>query len=301
MTETEREHHCGYVGLLGRPNVGKSSLLNRILGQELVITSHKPQTTRHAILGIRTSPRGQILFLDTPGIHQRGEGALNRYLNRTARSVIHQVDLILFLVEALHWTAEDEAVLKALAGVEVPVLAAVNKIDRVPDRARLLPYLEQLARRYPFRELVPVSATRGEQIERLEGLLYQWLPPREPLFPEDQLSDRPERFFAAELLREQLTRRYGKELPYRLSVEIERFAEEDRRCVIHALVWVERPGQKAILIGKDGSALKEAAREARRKMRVFFDRPVHLEVWVKVKKSWSSDETALARLGYGEP
>lgn len=293
-------YRTGYVGLLGRPNVGKSTLLNRILGQGLVITSPKPQTTRHAILGIRTSPQGQILFLDTPGIHQRGEGALNRYLNRTARSVIHQVDLILFVVEALRWTAEDEAVLRALAGVSVPVLAAVNKIDRIPERTRLLPYLEQLAQRHTFREVVPISASRGEQTERLERLLYQWLPPGEPLYPEEQLSDRPERFFAAELLREQLTRRYAKELPYRLSVEIERFEEEERRYLIHALIWVERSGQKAILIGKDGTALKETAREARLKMRAFFDRRVHLEVWVKVKKSWSSDETALSRLGYGE-
>lgn len=301
MVAPETERHSGYVGLLGRPNVGKSTLLNRLLGQDLVITSHKPQTTRHAILGIKSAPLGQILYLDTPGMHQRGAGALNRYLNRTARSVIHQVDLVLLLVEALRWTPEDDAVLKALEGVEAPVLVAVNKIDRVPNRAELLPYLSRLAQRYAFRELVPISATRGEQIQRLEGLLYRWLPPGEPLYPENQLSDRPERFFAAELLREQLTRRYAKELPYRLSVEIERFDEEARRILIHALIWVERPGQKAILIGKDGRALKEAAREARLKMGAFFDRPVHLEVWVKVKKSWSSDEAALVRLGYGDP
>ncbi len=298
MTETHRR--SGYVALLGRPNVGKSTLLNRWLGQALVITSHKPQTTRHAILGIKTSAQGQMLLIDTPGIHRRGEGALNRYLNRTARSVLHQADVILLVVEALRWTAEDDAVLQDLAGVKVPVVAAVNKIDRIPDRKLLLPFLERLSHRFAFHELVPVSAARGEQLEVLDSLVSRLLPLREPLYPEDQLSDRPERFFAAELLREQLTRRYAKELPYQLSVEIERFEEEPRRHVIHALIWVERPGQKAILIGKDGAALREAATQARLRMREFFGRPVHLEVWVKVHKSWSSDESALARLGYGE-
>jgi GTPase len=298
MTETHRR--SGYVALLGRPNVGKSTLLNRWLGQALVITSHKPQTTRHAILGIKTSAQGQMLLIDTPGIHRRGEGALNRYLNRTARSVLHQADVILLVVEALRWTAEDDAVLQDLAGVKVPVVAAVNKIDRIPDRKLLLPFLERLSHRFAFHELVPVSAARGEQLEVLDSLVSRLLPLREPLYPEDQLSDRPERFFAAELLREQLTRRYAKELPYQLSVEIERFEEEPRRHVIHALIWVERPGQKAILIGKDGAALREAATQARLRMREFFGRPVHLEVWVKVHKSWSSDESALARLGYSE-
>lgn len=297
---TDPNHRCGYVALIGRPNVGKSTLLNRLLGQALAITSHKPQTTRHTILGIKTSPQGQMIFVDTPGIHRRGESALNRYLNRTARSVIHEVDVILFIVEALRWTPEDEDVLKVLTGVESPVLAVVNKIDRLRDRGLLLPYLHELSGRFPFRELVPVSAASGEQTEHLESLVFDLLPLGANIFPEDQISDRPERFFAAELLREQLTRRYAKELPYRLSVEIERFVEERGRYLIHALIWVERPGQKAIIIGKDGIALRETARAARLKMCEFFDRPVHLEVWVKVKESWSSDESALARMGYGE-
>ena len=297
---TEINHRCGYVALLGRPNVGKSTLLNRILGQALAITSHKPQTTRHTILGVKTAPQGQMIFVDTPGIHRRGENALNRYLNRVARSVVHEVDGILFVVEALRWTPEDENVLKVLKGAEVPILAVVNKIDRLRDRGLLLPYLQELSARFNFRDLVPVSAATGEQLELLESLVLKLLPQGANVFPEDQLSDRPERFFAAEFLREQLTRRYAKELPYRLSVEIERFEEEGGRYLIHAMIWVERPGQKAIIIGKNGIALREAARAARLKMREFFDRPVHLEVWVKVKESWSSDESALARLGYGE-
>ena len=297
---TEINRRCGYVALLGRPNVGKSTLLNRILGQALAITSHKPQTTRHTILGVKTAPQGQMIFVDAPGIHRRGENALNRYLNRVARSVVHEVDAILFVVEALRWTPEDENVLKVLKGAEVPILAVVNKIDRLRDRGLLLPYLQELSDRFDFRDLVPVSAATGEQLEVLESLVLKLLPQGANVFPEDQLSDRPERFFAAEFLREQLTRRYAKELPYRLSVEIERFEEEGGRCLIHALIWVERPGQKAIIIGKNGIALREAARAARLKMREFFDRPVHLEVWVKVKESWSSDESALARLGYGE-
>lgn len=296
----ETNHRCGYVALLGRPNVGKSTLLNRILGQALAITSHKPQTTRHTLLGVKTAPQGQMIFVDTPGIHRRGENALNRYLNRVARSVVHEVDAILFVVEALRWTPEDEDVLKVLKGAEVPILAVVNKIDRLRDRGLLLPYLQELSARFDFRDLVPVSATTGEQTDLLESLVLDLLPQGASIFPEDQLSDRPERFFAAEFLREQLTRRYAKELPYRLSVEIESFEEEGGRYLIHAMIWVERPGQKAIIIGKNGIALREAARAARLKMREFFDRPVHLEVWVKVKESWSSDESALARLGYGE-
>ena len=291
-------NRCGYVAIVGRPNVGKSTLLNRMVGQKLAITSHKPQTTRHSILGIKSGPGGQILFVDTPGIHQRGEQALNRYLNRTARAALQEVDLVLFVVEAGVWTAEDQAVLAALGTVAAPCIAVVNKIDRLADKSRMLPYLQELSGRRAFRELVPVSAAKGDQVGLLEQQVLAALPEGANIFPEDQLSDRPESFFAAELLREQLTRRYAKELPYQLSVEIERFKEEGRLYRINALIWVEKPGQKAIIVGKRGEALKAAASEARRKMERFFGCKVHLEVWVKVKKSWSSDEAALARLGY---
>ncbi len=293
-----RLNRCGYVAIVGRPNVGKSTLLNRMVGQKLAITSHKPQTTRHSILGIKSGPGGQILFVDTPGIHQRGEQALNRYLNRTARAALQEVDLVLFVVEAGVWTAEDQAVLAALETVAAPCIAVVNKIDRLADKSRMLPYLQELSGRRAFRELVPVSAAKGDQVGLLEQQVLAALPEGANIFPEDQLSDRPESFFAAELLREQLTRFYAKELPYQLSVEIERFKEEGRLYRINALVWVEKPAQKAIIVGKRGEALKAAASEARREMERFFGCKVHLEVWVKVKKSWSSDEGALARLGY---
>jgi GTP-binding protein Era len=290
----------GYVALIGRPNVGKSTLLNRLLGVKLAITSHKAQTTRHAILGIYTCDAGQAVFVDTPGIHERGGGAMNRYLNRTARTVIADVDLILFMVEALRFTREDGKALAAIAAAGTSTLAVVNKIDKVKDKQRLLPYLHELASRHAFAHLVPVSAANGEQVDSLKQLVIASLPQSEYLFPEDQLTDRSERFLAAELLREQLTQRYAAELPYSTTVEIERFEDEGGRYRIHALVWVERPGQKAIIIGNRGEALKAAASQARLEMRKLFGCPVHLEVWVKVKKSWSSDEAALARLGYEE-
>ncbi len=289
---------CGYVTLSGRPNVGKSTLLNRILGQKLAITSHKAQTTRHAILGIKTRPEGQILFVDTPGIHRRGEGALNRYLNRAARTAIGDTDLVLLVVEALRWTDEDALALEALTTAALPAIAVINKVDGIPDKSVLLPYLEALAARYGFRSLVPVSAARGDGIEALERSVIAALPEGEFKYPQDQITDRSERFFAAELLREQLVQRYGEELPYRTTVEIERFEAVDGRYRINALIWVERPGQKAILIGRGGEAMKATATQARLEMQKLFGCSVHLEVWVKVKKSWSSDEAALARLGY---
>jgi GTP-binding protein Era len=296
---SEPANRCGYVAIVGRPNVGKSTLLNRLLGQKLAITSHKAQTTRHALMGIKTGGRGQAVFIDTPGIHQRGGDALNRYLNRTARAAMGDVDLVLFVVEALRFTKEDAQALQAVAGAAAPVIGVVNKIDRVTDKQRLLPYLQSLAARHQFHDLVPVSAATGDQMELLERLVMNALPEGPNLFPPDQLTDRPERFFAAELLREQLTQRYGEELPYRSSVEIERFEESNGRYRVSAVVWVERSGQKVIIIGTRGLALKAAARQARLEMQKLFGCPVHLEVWVKVKKSWSGDEAALASLGYG--
>jgi GTP-binding protein Era len=292
---------CGRVGIVGRPNVGKSTLLNRILGQKLAITSHKAQTTRHSILGIKTTAQGQILFVDTPGIHSRGGDALNRYLNRTARTAVLDADLALFVVEALRWTPEDSLALEAVASSGLPAIAVVNKVDTVAEKGDLLPYLQALGERHGFLELIPVSAVRGEGLEALELAVIAALPEGGPQFAEDQITDRSERFFAAELLREQLVQRYGQELPYRTTVEIERFEDQGGRYLVHALIWVERPGQKAIVIGKGGEALKAAATQARLEMQKLFGCPVHLEVWVKVKKSWSSDEAALASLGYRDP
>lgn len=292
------DHRCGYVAIIGRPNVGKSTLMNRLLGQKLAITAHKPQTTRHNLLGIKTLEQGQILYVDTPGRHQRGDSALNRYLNRAAESMVQDVDLVVFVIEALRWTAEDQAVLDNLTQAGAKVVLAINKIDRLGDKTRLLPFLNDMGERYDFAALVPISAQKGKNLQALQAVVLEHLPLGEAVFPEDQITDRPERFFAAELVREQLTRRYGEELPYAVSVEIEHFEEVGQLYRISALIWVERPGQKKIIIGQDGAALKEVATLARLEMERMFEHRVFLSLWVKVKKSWSSDEASLSRLGY---
>ncbi|MES9819188.1 MAG: GTPase Era [Candidatus Thiodiazotropha sp.] len=297
---TKSNNHCGYAAIVGRPNVGKSTLLNRLLGFRLAITSHKAQTTRHTILGINTLAGGQVIYVDTPGIHQRSDNAMNRYLNRTAKTALADVDLLIFVVDALSWNSEDEEVLTLIKQVETPTILVVNKVDRIKQKERLLPYLSDLSSRHHFIEIVPVSAKNGRNLDTLQELVLRTLPEAENFYPDDQLTDRPEKFFAAEMIREQITRRYAKELPYAVSVEIERFEELSGLYRIHAVIWVEKAGQKGILIGKDGQALKEVATQARKAMQRFFDCKVHLELWVKVKKSWSSDEAALIRLGYGE-
>lgn len=288
----------GYAALVGRPNVGKSSLINRFLGQKLNITSHKAQTTRHSILGINTLDQGQIVYIDTPGIHNRGGKAMNRYLNRTAHSSLLDVDLIVFTVQALQWTEEDEKVLSAIKQANGTVIAAVNKIDQVNPRERLLPYLEELGARYAFKTVVPVSAKSSENADLLQQEIIGCLPEGENIFPDDQLTTRSSRFFAAELIREQIIRLYHEELPYAVTVEIERFEETDKLFRIGAVIWVERDSQKGILVGKQGQALKEAATAARKSMESFFQTKVFLKIWVRVKNSWSSDEESLNQLGY---
>lgn len=290
----------GYAALVGRPNVGKSTLLNRLLGYKLAITSHKPQTTRHRILGIHTTDDGQVAYVDTPGIHKRGTKAMNRYLNRTAHTAFQDVDCVLFVVQALAWRDEDEQVLKAVIESGVPCIAVVNKVDTVQPREKLLPFLAELGARHAFDEVIPVSAKSGTNAETLNDLVMQRMPEGDHIFPEDQITDRSSRFFAAELLREQLIRRYHKELPYSLTVDIEKFEELPGQYVIAAVIWIERESQRGILLGKQGHAMKEAASAARIQMAEFFDTRVHLDVWIKVKKSWSSDESSLAQLGYSE-
>ena len=293
-------NRCGFVAIVGRPNAGKSTLLNRLVGQKLAINSRKPQTPRHSILGVKTDTVGQIVYVDTPGIHQRGEQAMNRYLNRTAKSVLGDVDLTLFVVEALRWTTEDAAVLKLIRRANVPAILVINKLDRIDCKEELLPFIKELSQKHEFQEVIPLSAKTGKNVSRLEAQVLAAMPEGENIFPDDQLTDRSERFFAAELIREQLTRRYAKEIPYALTVEIELFEDAGHLYRISAIVWVEREGQKNIIIGKKGEALKAAATQARIEMEKLFDKKVHLSVWVKVKKSWSSDEGALVRLGYGE-
>ena len=290
--------HCGFVALVGRPNVGKSTLLNAILGQKVSITSRKPQTTRHRILGIKTLPQLQAIYVDTPGLHRKAKRAINRVLNRTATEALHDVDLVVMLVEAGKWTDEDDLVLDRLRGVKVPVILAANKVDRIKDKKQLLPWLKEVADRFAFREVIPVSATRGVNVDRLERLVADLLPPGPPLFPEDQITDRSLRFLVAEQVREKLFRKLGRELPYGISVEIESFEEGPRLVRISALIWVEKASHKAIVIGHKGALLKEVGEQARKDMEQLLGKKVFLQLWVKVKEGWADSERALRGLGF---
>jgi GTP-binding protein Era len=289
---------CGFVALVGRPNVGKSTLLNRLIGQKISITSRRPQTTRHRILGIRTTGSYQIVFVDTPGLHARQPRAMNRYLNRAAFDSLADVDVVVFVVEGTRWQDDDSWILEKLGTLSVPVVAVVNKVDRIGDKQTLLPFLQQLGDRYEFAEIIPVSARTGDQLPQLEAAVLGHLPESPPLFDEEQITDRSQRFLAAELVREKLFRKLGEEIPYGLTVEIERFAEHKGVLHIHALIWVEKAGHKAIVIGARGQLLKEVGREAREDMQKVFDQKVFLQLWVKVKEGWADDERALQSLGY---
>ncbi|WP_455366166.1 GTPase Era [Kaarinaea lacus] len=297
MTES-KNFACGYVALIGRPNVGKSTLLNKLLGQKISITAHKPQTTRHRILGIKTTEQAQIIYVDTPGIHGDSKVALNRYMNRAATASINDVDVILFVIEAASWNERDEFVLKKLSGVDVPVILVLNKLDKVKEKESLLPQMEKLAHKMKFAQLVPVSARTGDGIETLEKAVMSLLPPSAAFFPEDQITDRSERFVAAEFIREKLMRSLGEEVPYGLTVEIERFEDQGNLKSVYAVIWVSRPGHKGIVIGKGGSLLKRIGEQARHDMERAFDCKVFLKLWVKVKEGWSDDERALRSLGY---
>ena len=297
-TEPRTGHRCGFVAIVGRPNVGKSTLLNRLLGQKISITSRRPQTTRHRILGIKSTPHAQILYVDTPGLHTAARRAINRFMNRAADSAMHEVDVILLVVEALRWTPSDEHVLDRCKDIGAPVLLAVNKVDTVADKTRLLPYLAETAGRGEFCGVIPISARKGDNLTELEAELVRFLPEGMAAFPEEQVTDRSERFMVAEVVREKLTRRLGKEVPYRLTVEVEHFEERGELVLVDAVVWVERSGQKAIVIGKGGKVLKAVGESARTELELLLGRKVHLQTWVKVKEGWSDDERALHRFGY---
>jgi GTPase len=291
-------YRCGFAAIVGRPNVGKSTLLNTLLGRKLSIVSPKPQTTRHRILGILTQPQAQVIFVDTPGLHSGARRAMNRHMNRAALASLQDADVNLFVVEALRWTDEDQRVLDELVKQNRPVIAVLNKADKVFPKERLLPFIEELNRRAAFVEVVPLSALKHSNTEQLPATIARYLPESPPHFPDNQLTDRSEQFQAAEIVREKLTLRLRQELPYGLTVIIEQFKEEDGRLLINAVIWVERSGQKAIVIGNGGEQLKEVGRAARIEMSELFKRPVHLELWVKVKENWSDNETALRQLGY---
>lgn len=292
------DFRCGYVAIVGRPNVGKSTLLNHVLGQKLSITSRKPQTTRHRILGIVTRDNVQAIYVDTPGMHSAEHKAINRYMNRAAESALRDVDVVLFVVDALRWTDEDERVLEKLKATSVPVLLVINKVDTILEKERLLPAIEAHSRRTAFAGVIPVSALRGHNVEHLHQIVAGFLPLSQPFFDEDQLTDRSQRFLAAEMIREKIMRQLGDEVPYELTVEIDSFKQEARLLRINATILVERAGQKAIVIGQGGQRLKLIGQEARQDMEKLFESKVMLTLWVKIKGGWSDDERALKSLGY---
>ena len=294
----DQDFKCGYIAIIGRPNVGKSTLLNHILGVKLSITSRKPQTTRHQILGVKTTEQGQFIYVDTPGIHSGGKKAINRYMNKAASSVIHDVDLVLFMVQALKWTDEDQMVLSKLEHIEIPVVLVVNKVDVVENKDDLLPFLQQLTEKYQFEAVIPVSAQRGHNLEQLEQTVMNLLPVNPPFFDSEQLTDRSERFLVAELIREKMVRELGNELPYQTTVEIELYKEKENITEINAMILVETKGQKAIIIGNKGMRLKSIGTKARKDMEKLLGRKVFLQLWVKVKAGWSDSESALRSLGY---
>ncbi len=292
--------HCGYVAIVGRPNVGKSTLLNHLLGQKISITSRKPQTTRNAVLGIKTEGDVQIIFVDTPGMHLGQQKAINRYMNRAATSAMKDVDLVVFVVDKFIWNDEDEAVAEKLQYVQCPIILAVNKVDQITDKEELLPHLQQLSERLNVEEIVPISALRNTNLDRLEQLVVDRLPEGIHMYPEDQITDRSSRFMAAEIVREKITRQLGDELPYEMAVEIEEFKQEGNLLRISALILVEKNGQKNILIGDKGERIKLIGTEARLDMEKLFEMKVMLNLWVKIKSGWSDDERALRSLGYDD-
>lgn len=288
----------GYIALVGRPNVGKSTLLNHLVGQKISIISRRPQTTRHRILGIHTTPEAQYVYVDTPGIHDSEKRAMNRYLNRTAVSSLLGVDVVVWLVDRAEWIQEDALVVKRLHEAGLPVILAINKVDRLEDKSELLPFMEQAHKTYPFVDIVPVSALRGINLETLEQVIRQHLPEQDAIYPEDQITDRPERFFAAEIIREKLLHRLSQELPHALTVQIELFRNERHMTRIHATIWVERESQKPIVVGKGGQVLKRVGEEARHDLEQLLERKVFINLWVKVKDGWSDNERTLQGLGY---
>jgi GTPase len=298
----ESDHRCGYVALVGRPNVGKSTLLNQILGQKLSIVTRRPQTTRQQLLGIYTTPTEQLMFVDTPGMHLGERKALNRYMNRVADGALQGVQLAVMVVEARRWGAEDDNVLNRIISHGVPAILAVNKIDKLQRREDLLPFLSEHKQRiegqFEFTDIVPISARRGENCDALLSCMRKHMPVGEAIFPEDQVTDKSIRFMCSEIVREKLTRRLGQELPYGLGVEIEEFDEQPGLTTIGAVIWLDRQSHKPIVIGKAGRNLKTIGQEAREEIETLIESKVFLRTWVKVRDGWADDERAMQQLGY---
>lgn len=296
-----KEFRTGYVSIIGRPNVGKSTLLNHLVEQKLSIVSRKPQTTRWNLLGIKTSSDSQIIFIDTPGLQKEPKLALNQQMNKAVSSTLNYIDIILFVVESLKWNELDENVIELLKKASSAQLFLVlNKVDKIADKNDLLSFIDTISKETDFSEVIPVSATKGTGLEELESVIIKNLPFAPPLFPDDQVTDRSERFFAAEFIREKLMTRLSDELPYHLSITIDEFKEKNNVLHIYATIWVERKGQKSIVIGKDGGVLKAVGKDARKDLEEMFSKKVNLKTWVKVKKKWTDSEQALKQFGYFE-
>jgi GTPase len=290
------ETRCGFIAIVGRPNVGKSTLLNHLLEQKISITSRKPQTTRHRITGIKTEGDVQFVYVDTPGLHKDQKRALNRAMNATVAEVLKDVDVVLFVVERLVFNDEDEMVLQAMAKLNIPVLLLINKCDQIENRERLLPHIQKIAAKRNFAEVIPIAVLTGHNLDTVQSCVAKYLPQGPFMFPEDQITDRSSKFLAAELIREKITRQLGDELPYDVNVEIEKFVVEGQVIHIHGLILVDKPGQKQIIIGHEGDRLKTIGKAARLDMEVAFDSKVMLHLWVKVKTGWADDERALQSL-----
>lgn len=294
----EQLEHCGFIALAGRPNVGKSTLLNRLIGQKISITSRKPQTTRTRILGIKTTTNSQLIYTDTPGLQKKPGSLFNRFMNREVRNALYDVDIIVHVVEALIWLDTDSLVYETAAKTGKPLLLALNKIDRVKQREELLPYIERIESNHVYSSYVPVSARTGENIEVLEQQMQALLPPGLALFPPDQLTDRSERYISAEFIREKLTRNLGEEVPYNLSVTIDKFTETEKLLEIYATIWVANEGQKKIVIGKKGAILKKTGEQSRKDLEKLLGKKIFLQTWVKIRKKWTESPRALQQFGY---
>ena len=300
MTDPDAtDFRSGMVALVGRPNVGKSTLMNRILGEKVSIVSRRPQTTRHRVLGIHTTDAYQLVFVDTPGIHQ-SKRKINQYMVQAATTALEGVDAIVLVVEAQRWTEGEDAILERLREVGTPVIAVVNKVDQVSPREKLLPFLDELAGRFDFAAIVPLAARKGDNLGPLLDELEARLPAGPPLFPEDQITDKNLRFLCAELVREQLFHQLGEEVPYATEVQVDAFQEEAKRTRIQGTILVEREGQKAIVLGKGGRRIKAVGTAARHALEALLGGKVHLELFVQVRRGWTSDERALRELGYEE-
>lgn len=295
-----KKSYCGYVAIIGRPNVGKSTLMNCIIGEKVSITARKPQTTRHRISGIHTYDNYQVVYVDTPGLHRGGKKALNKQLNKTATQALADVDLVCFMVEAGKWEDDDQWILNRLKDVETPVILVINKVDKLKSQNELFPYIDELQKKFEFKEIISISAKNGKRVSEFEKTVNKYLPEGPHLYSDDQITDRSERFWVSEIIREKLIRHLGQEVPHALAVEIEQYEMDKKLLRISAVIWVEREGQKKIVVGKKGEVLKKIGTQARLEMENHFETKVFLQLWVKIKKSWSDDERALQSLGYKE-